>query len=51
MIVLDAHVLLYAYDSTSSQHRKARNWVERTFSNGTPVGLPWHSPSFRVCAG
>ena len=43
MIVLDANVLLYAYDSTSSQLRKARNWVDRTFSNGTHVGPPWQT--------
>ena len=43
MIVVDANILLYAYDSTSSQHRKARSWVERIFSNGTLVGLPWQT--------
>jgi toxin-antitoxin system PIN domain toxin len=45
VIVLDANVLLYAYDSTSSQHEKARHWVERTFSEETPVGLPWPTVS------
>ena len=45
MIVLDANVLLYAYDSTSSQHEKARHWVEHTFSEETPVGLPWPTVS------
>jgi len=43
VIVVDANILLYAYDSTSSQHRKARSWVERIFSNGTLVGLPWQT--------
>ena len=43
MIALDANILLYAYDSSSSQHRKARSWVERTFSNGTLIGLPWQT--------
>jgi uncharacterized protein len=43
VIVLDANILLYAYDSASSQHTKAHNWVERTFSDGTPVGLPWQT--------
>jgi hypothetical protein len=32
VIVLDANVLLYAYDSTSSQHVKARHWVELLLS-------------------
>jgi uncharacterized protein len=43
VIVLDANLLLYAYDSESQQHPKARAWVEETFSNGTPVGLPWQT--------
>ena len=43
MIVLDANLLLYAYDSESQQHAKARAWVEETFSSGTPVGLPWQT--------
>lgn len=41
MIVLDANVLLYAYDVNSEKHAKARAWVEQVFSDGTPVGLPW----------
>jgi toxin-antitoxin system PIN domain toxin len=41
--ILDANILLYAYDSASSQHAKARSWVERTFSAADPVGLPWQT--------
>lgn len=41
MIVLDANVLLYAYDRTSSKHRAARRWVEDVLSSPAPVGLPW----------
>jgi len=41
LIVLDANVLIYAYDSASSQHKKARSWVERIFSGFDVVGLPW----------
>ena len=43
MIVLDANILLYAYDSTSPQHAKARVWIERVLSGGAPVGLPWQT--------
>jgi toxin-antitoxin system PIN domain toxin len=43
LIVLDANLLLYAYDSESQQHAKARAWVERTFSDGTSIGLPWQT--------
>jgi len=43
VIVLDANILLYAYDSTSVQHDKARIWIEETFSQAAPVGLPWQT--------
>lgn len=45
MIVLDANILLYAYDSSSSHHVKARAWVEQAFSDSAPVGLPWQTIS------
>lgn len=43
MIVLDANLLLYAYDSSSKKHEQARNWLENAFSSATPVGLPWQT--------
>lgn len=43
MNVLDANILLYAYDADSEKHAKARAWVEQVFSDGTPVGLPWQT--------
>jgi len=45
MIVLDANILLYAYDRSSPQHMKARNWLEQVFSGTDPVGLPWQTVS------
>ena len=45
MIVLDANILLYAYDSSSSHHAKARAWIERVLSESAPVGLPWQTLS------
>jgi len=45
VIVLDANILLYAYDSASSHHAKARAWVESAFSGVEPVGLPWQTIS------
>ena len=45
MIVLDANILLYAYDSASSHHVKARAWIEDVFSAASPVGLPWQTIS------
>ena len=43
MIVLDANILLYAYDSASTQHAKARKWIEQVLSQPAPVGLPWQT--------
>jgi hypothetical protein len=40
VIVLDANILLYAYDTTSEHHAKARAWIGKVFSSGAPIGLP-----------
>src|ERR1700721_3251229 len=45
VIVLDANILIYPYDSGSSQHTKARAWVEKTFSGLESVGLSWQTVS------
>ena len=43
MIVLDANILLYAYDTTSAHHGAARNWIEQVLSGAEPVGVPWQT--------
>jgi uncharacterized protein len=43
VIVLDANVLLYAYDTSAHHHVKARAWLEEVLSGATPVGLPWQT--------
>jgi toxin-antitoxin system PIN domain toxin len=45
MIVLDANILLYAYDAESAQHRPARAYLEKIFSASNPVGIPIQSVS------
>jgi uncharacterized protein len=45
VIVVDANILIYSYDSGSSQHAKARAWVEETFSGLESVGLSWKTVS------
>ena len=45
MIVLDANILLYAYDTESPQHRPARAYLEKIFSATDPVGIPVQSVS------
>ena len=43
MMLVDANLLLYACDSSASQHRAARRWLEDAFSGAEPVLLPWNS--------
>lgn len=43
MIVFDANLLIYAYDSGSAHHPKARAWVEQALSGSEAIGLPWHA--------
>jgi toxin-antitoxin system PIN domain toxin len=43
VIVLDANILLHAYDTVSPSHNLARRWLEDTFSQGSLVGLPWQT--------
>lgn len=45
MIVLDANLLLYAYDSTMPQHDAARLWLKNAFSADELIGLPWQTIS------
>ncbi len=40
MIVPDVNLLVYAYDSTSPQHGKAKKWWEDALSGTEPVGIP-----------
>lgn len=41
VIVVDANLLIYAIDSGSPHHARARPWLEQTVSRTVPVGLPW----------
>ena len=43
MTVLDANILLYAYDETSTAHMGVRAWLEQQFRTGEAIGLPWVS--------
>lgn len=43
MIVFDANLLIYAYDSGWVDHIKTRAWVEETLSGEEAVGLPWQA--------
>lgn len=41
MTLIDANVLLYAYDRTSLHHQPAREWFEASLSSSEQVGLAW----------
>jgi len=41
VILVDANVLLYAYDPRSRHHEPCRDWLEGAFSGSGPVGLSW----------
>lgn len=41
MIVPDANILLYAYDSRSQCNEASRKWLQHTLSGTETVGLTW----------
>lgn len=42
-MLVDANVLLYAVDSASPHHDRARSWLEAALNGSRRVGLPWQS--------
>jgi toxin-antitoxin system PIN domain toxin len=43
MIVLDANVLLYAYDPEAVQHSVCHRWLTNAFNGREIIGLPWQT--------
>jgi toxin-antitoxin system PIN domain toxin len=44
MKLLDANILLYAYNSDSPHHEACRAWLEQAFNDvAEPVALPWQT--------
>lgn len=43
MKLLDANILLYAYNADSPHHVAAHAWLEEAFNAEEPIGLPWQS--------
>jgi toxin-antitoxin system PIN domain toxin len=41
MTILDANVLLYAYNADAPQQRAAARWLKKLFESGETVALPW----------
>ena len=41
MILVDANILVYAWNADAEQHRTAAAWLEDRLNGVTGVGLPW----------
>jgi uncharacterized protein len=41
--LLDANVLLYAFDSDSVHHAKCRSWLEAALNSEEVVAVPWQT--------
>ena len=41
MIVPDVNVLIYAHDSSSPWHKRARAWWESCLAGSEAIGVPW----------
>jgi len=41
--LLDANILLYAYNGDSPHHDTCRAWLEDAFNGAEPVALPWQT--------
>lgn len=41
MILIDANLLLYAYNPDAEEHEPARQWVESVLSGPSPVRFAW----------
>jgi toxin-antitoxin system PIN domain toxin len=41
--LLDANILLYAYDSDSAHHAACRSWLEAAFNSEEIIALPWQT--------
>jgi hypothetical protein len=41
LILLDANILLYAWNSADPRHQEAKQWVEGLFLSEEWIGIPW----------
>ncbi len=41
MVLIDANLLIYAYNATDPHHPQAREWLEAVFSGPAPAFLSW----------
>jgi toxin-antitoxin system PIN domain toxin len=43
VIIVDANVLLYAYNPSSPHHEQCRSWLESALNGSEQVGFPWQT--------
>ena len=43
LILVDANLLIYAFDKQAMQHDHARTWLDEALAGTGRVGLPWQS--------
>ena len=43
MILIDANLLIYAYNPDSENHIRSKEWLEETLSGITPVKFAWQT--------
>jgi uncharacterized protein len=43
VILVDVNLLVYAQVATTSQHARARRWLDAQLSGASRVGMPWSS--------
>ena len=43
MILLDANLLVYAWNREAPQHERSSIWLQRRLNERTGVGIPWSS--------
>ena len=41
MTILDANILIYAYNADAPQHVRCRPWLEELFAGPEWIGIPW----------
>ena len=41
MTILDANILIYAYNADAPQHAQCRRWLEGLFAGPEWIGIPW----------
>lgn len=41
MTIIDANILLYAYDANAQRHGRANEWLNALLASDEQIGLPW----------